>query len=49
MVAATNPGAIRLYQRLGYEKEGVKKQAFRLENSCEDLILMGKVFSLQDR
>jgi putative acetyltransferase len=49
MVAATNPGAIRMYQRLGYEKEGVKKQAFRLENSCEDLILMGKVFSLQDR
>lgn len=45
MVAATNPGAISLYQRLGYEKEGVKKQAFRLNNSYEDLILMGKVFS----
>lgn len=45
MVAATNPGAIRLYQRLGYEKEGVKKQAFRIHNSYEDLILMGKVFS----
>jgi len=45
MVAATNPGAIRLYERLGYEKEGVKKQAFRLDNSYEDLVLMGKVFS----
>jgi len=49
MVAATNPGAIRLYQRLGYEKEGVKKQAFRLNNSYEDLVLMGKVFHLHDR
>jgi L-phenylalanine/L-methionine N-acetyltransferase len=26
MVAATNPGAIRLYQRPGYEKEGVKSR-----------------------
>ncbi len=49
MVAATNPGAIRLYQRLGYEVEGVKKQAFRLEESFRDLILMGKIFSRQDR
>jgi putative acetyltransferase len=49
MVAATNPSAIRLYQRLGYEKEGVKKQAFRLNDSCEDLVLMGKVFSLPER
>jgi putative acetyltransferase len=49
MVAATNPGAIRLYRRLGYEQEGVKKQAFRLGNSYADLVLMGKIFSLQDR
>ncbi|MDD4137023.1 MAG: GNAT family protein [Methanoregula sp.] len=45
LVAATNPGAISLYQRLGYEKEGVKKQAFRVNRSCEDLILMGRIFS----
>ncbi|HOX36159.1 MAG TPA: GNAT family N-acetyltransferase [Methanoregulaceae archaeon] len=48
MVAVTNPGAIRLYQRLGYEKEGVKKQAFRLKDSYEDLVIMGKIFPLQD-
>lgn len=48
MVAATNPGAIRLYLRQGYEKEGVKKQAFWLNNSYEDLVLMGKIFSHQD-
>jgi putative acetyltransferase len=44
MVAATNPGAIRLYQRLGYETEGVKKQAFQIDDMYKDLIIMGKVF-----
>lgn len=44
MVAETNPRAIRLYQRLGYEKEGIKKQAFRLNNTFKDLIILGKVF-----
>lgn len=45
MVAATNPGAIRLYQRLGYETEGVKKQAFQIDDTYKDLVMMGKVFS----
>jgi putative acetyltransferase len=45
MVADTNPHAIRLYQRLGYEREGVKKQAFRINDTYKDLIIMGKVFS----
>jgi putative acetyltransferase len=44
MVAATNPGAIRLYQRLGYETEGVKKQAFQIDETYKDLVIMGKVF-----
>ncbi|MCK9579046.1 MAG: GNAT family N-acetyltransferase [Methanoregula sp.] len=44
MVAATNPGAIKLYQRLGYEKEGAKKQAFRINDTYQDLILMGRIF-----
>ncbi|MFA5268115.1 MAG: GNAT family protein [Methanoregula sp.] len=44
MVAATNPGAIRLYQRMGFETEGVKKQAVQIENTYKDLIMMGKVF-----
>ena len=45
MVADTNPDAIRLYQRLGYEKEGLKKGAFRINDTNRDLILMGKIFS----
>jgi len=44
MVAATNPDAIRLYERLGYLREGAKKQAFRIGDSCVDLVMMGKVF-----
>jgi putative acetyltransferase len=44
MVAATNPDAIRLYQRVGYETEGVKRQAFRIDDTFKDLIMMAKVF-----
>ena len=44
MVAATNPEAIRVYRRLGYETEGVKKQAFWIDDTYKDLIMMGKVF-----
>ncbi|MFA4860529.1 GNAT family N-acetyltransferase [Methanoregula sp.] len=44
MVADTNPHALRLYQMLGYEKEGVKKQAFRIEDEYKDLIILGKIF-----
>ena len=45
MVAATNPGAIRLYERLGYVREGAKRQAFRIDDGYKDLIIMGKIFS----
>ena len=45
MVADTNPHAIRLYQQLGYEMEGVKKQAFWINDTYKDLIIMGKVLS----
>lgn len=44
-VADSNPRAIRLYERLGYEVEGRKKQAFRIDDTYYDLIVMGKVFS----
>ncbi len=47
MVTGTNPRAERLYRRLGYEREGVKRQAFAIDGRFEDLILMGKVFSSQ--
>lgn len=45
MVAGTNPRAVELYRRLGYGEEGVKPQAFLIDDRYEDLILMGKVFS----
>jgi putative acetyltransferase len=44
MVADSNPRAIRLYERLGYEQEGIKKQAFFIDGVYKDLIIMGKVF-----
>lgn len=44
MVAGTNPRAVALYRRLGYDEEGVKRQAFLIDDRYADLILMGKVF-----
>jgi L-phenylalanine/L-methionine N-acetyltransferase len=44
MVADSNPRAIRLYERLGYEQEGIKKQAFLIDGAYKDLIIMGKLF-----
>ncbi|MEN6343321.1 MAG: GNAT family protein [Methanospirillum sp.] len=48
MVAETNPRAIQLYERLGFEKEGVKRQAFLIGDRYADLIIMGRVFPLQE-
>jgi putative acetyltransferase len=44
LVAATNLRAIRLYENLGYEREGSKKKAFWDDGRFTDLIMMGKVF-----
>jgi L-phenylalanine/L-methionine N-acetyltransferase len=44
MVAGTNPRAIRLYLKMGYVVEGVKKQAFFINNTYTDLIFLGKIF-----
>jgi L-phenylalanine/L-methionine N-acetyltransferase len=46
MVADSNPRALRLYQQMGYVREGVKKQAFSINHRYADLIFLGKVFSL---
>lgn len=43
MVSGTNPRAIRLYQYLGYELEGKKRQAFLIDGHYADLIIMGKI------
>lgn len=45
MVSGRNQRAIGLYGKLGYEQEGVKKQAFFIDGAYADLIIMGKVFS----
>lgn len=44
MVADTNPRAIRLYERCGFEREGIRKKAFLINGQYRDLILMGKIF-----
>ncbi|MDD3047477.1 MAG: GNAT family N-acetyltransferase, partial [Methanocorpusculum sp.] len=44
MVADTNPRAVCLYERLGYELEGTKKMAFYLDGKYTDLKIMGKIF-----
>lgn len=41
-VFATNTGAIRLYERLGYEVEGRKRKAVANHKGSDDLILMAK-------
>lgn len=45
MVAATNPRAIRLYQKEGFEVEGIRREAFCLDGRYEDLVLMGKILA----
>lgn len=42
MVADTNPRAIQLYEKMGYEQEGRKKLAFFIDGIYADLFLMGK-------
>jgi RimJ/RimL family protein N-acetyltransferase len=39
-----NPGAIRLYERLGFQHEGVKKSAFFKHDEFLDMLMMAIVF-----
>lgn len=39
-VFASNAPAIRLYERLGFTREGVKRQARKLDGDSDDIILM---------
>jgi RimJ/RimL family protein N-acetyltransferase len=45
MVADTNPRAIRLYEHLGFEPEGKKKEAFFIDGIYVDLIILGKILN----
>ena len=42
-VHADNARAIRLYERIGFEKEGVLKDAVRLDGHYKDMFLMAIV------
>jgi RimJ/RimL family protein N-acetyltransferase len=44
MVFHKNPGAIRLYERLGFQHEGVKKSAFFKHDEFLDMLIMAIVF-----
>jgi ribosomal protein S18 acetylase RimI-like enzyme len=39
-VFASNTGAIRLYEQLGFNREGVKRKARKLDGHYEDVMLM---------
>lgn len=41
-VFAKNEGALRLYKRLGYEVEGVKRRAVEHDGEHDDLVFMAK-------
>ena len=43
-VFATNTRAIRLYERLGFVHEGVRRRARKLDGQYDDNVLMGLVF-----
>lgn len=42
-VFATNEGAIRLYEKLGYEIEGRRREAVRTPSGYIDIVWMGKL------
>ncbi|OGJ92476.1 MAG: hypothetical protein A2487_00665 [Candidatus Raymondbacteria bacterium RifOxyC12_full_50_8] len=42
-VFASNTAAIRLYEKTGFVKEGVKKKGKKLDNKFEDIVIMGLV------
>ncbi len=42
-VVVRNAGAVALYESLGFEREGVKRRAFRADGRLEDLLMMGRV------
>ena len=46
-VWSNNITAIRLYEKLGYETEGVRKGAILRDGDCHDSILMGKFIGQQ--
>jgi RimJ/RimL family protein N-acetyltransferase len=46
-VFASNTRALQLYERLGFEREGVKRQARKLDGAVEDNILMARLLTAE--
>jgi RimJ/RimL family protein N-acetyltransferase len=44
-VLVTNPRALRLYESLGFVREGVRRQAVRIDGEPVDSITMGKLLA----
>lgn len=42
-VRADNPNAIKVYERSGFEVEGIRKNGFKVDGEYIDLILMGRI------
>ncbi|MDP2183227.1 MAG: GNAT family N-acetyltransferase, partial [Actinomycetota bacterium] len=42
---ANNPDAIRLYQRLGFEREGVRRDAVTVDGEYVDAVLLAKLLT----
>jgi L-phenylalanine/L-methionine N-acetyltransferase len=42
-VASENLAAIRLYESLGFEREGLKRHAFMVDGHLADLLIMGRL------
>lgn len=42
-VLAKNSGAIHLYEKLGYEREGIKRNSLKINGELEDEIFMSKL------
>ncbi len=42
-VIADNVAAIRLYERFGFEREGVKRRAYMVDGRPADLLMMGRL------
>jgi putative acetyltransferase len=42
-VATENTAAVRLYESLGFEREGVKRAAFMIDGRLSDLLVMGRI------
>ncbi len=42
-VREDNPSAIRIYEKVGFLKEGIRTQGFFVDGLYKNLILMGKL------